>query len=75
MKDSPVKAKHLGELITLIASKEINSKIAKTVFAEMWQTGTDPETIVKKKGLKQLDDPESIKKIVDIVIKNNSKQV
>ena len=75
IKDSPIRAKHLGELIVLIVSKEISSKIAKTVFLEMCKTGADPRSIVEKKGLRQLDDPKLIKEIVDMVIMRNPQQV
>jgi aspartyl-tRNA(Asn)/glutamyl-tRNA(Gln) amidotransferase subunit B len=43
---SPVKAKQLGSLIDLIADGTISGRIAKDVFAIMFETGGDPEKIV-----------------------------
>lgn len=72
---SPVAAKALAELIGLIAKGTISSKIAKTVFEEMWQSGKAPEAIVKEKGLVQITDTKAIEAIVDAVIAANPKPV
>jgi len=73
--DSPVSAKQLGELVDLIADKTISGRIAKDVFAIMWETGGDPATIVEEKGLKQVTDTGAIEKAVDEIIAANPKQV
>jgi aspartyl-tRNA(Asn)/glutamyl-tRNA(Gln) amidotransferase subunit B len=72
---SPIKAELLGKMITLIDGGVISGKIAKTVFAEMWQSGKDPEAIVKEKGLVQITDNSAIEKIIDEVIAANTQQV
>ena len=41
----------------------------------MYETSEDAETIVEKKGLKQVTDTGAIEKIVDEVIAENQKQV
>ncbi len=64
IEDCPFPAKSLGQLIALIKKGEISSKIAKTVFEEMWSTGKDPATIVKEKGLVQVSDPTAIEAAV-----------
>lgn len=73
--DSPVQAKALAALIDLISKGTISSKIAKTVFEEMWASGDEPEKIVKEKGLVQITDTKAIEAIVDAVIAANPKPV
>lgn len=72
---SPIKAKQLAGLIKLINDKTISGKIAKDVFAEMYATGKNPETIVKEKGMVQVSDESQIEKWVDQVISESPKQV
>ena len=68
-------AKNLGKLINLIDQNVISGKIAKEVFPEMFMSDSDPETIVKEKGLVQITDSSEIEKAVDEIIANNLKQV
>jgi len=73
--DAPVSAKSLGKLIELIDKGTISGRIAKSVFAEMWQTAKEPETIVKEKGLVQVTDTAAIAKIIDDVLTANPSAV
>lgn len=75
IKDSPIKPKQLGQLIALIDKGTISGKIAKTVFIEMWQTGKDPEQVIKEKNLVQISDSSAIEKIIDEVLAANAQQV
>jgi aspartyl-tRNA(Asn)/glutamyl-tRNA(Gln) amidotransferase subunit B len=75
--ESPVSAAQLGALIDLIKDGTISGKIAKDVFALVFEgeeTG-DPADIVEKRGLKQVTDTGAIEKIVDEIIGANPKQV
>ena len=72
---STVGTKELAKLINLIDKGTISSKIAKTVFEEMFGTGKDPEVIVKEKGLVQISDEGEIKKIVEDVVNNNPQSI
>jgi aspartyl-tRNA(Asn)/glutamyl-tRNA(Gln) amidotransferase subunit B len=63
-----VKPEQLAGMLRLIDSGTISSKIAKTVFAEMYKTGKDAEMIVKEKGLLQISDESAIEKAVDEII-------
>lgn len=71
---SPIAPELLGKMITLIDNGTISGKIAKTVFAEMWTSGKDPEVVVKEKGLVQITDTGAIEKIIDEVIAANPQQ-
>ena len=73
--NSPVKAEKLAGLIELINKGTISSKIAKTVFDEMWKTGDDAAKIVQDKGLVQITDTKEIEAIVDAVLAANQKAV
>ena len=72
---SPVSAKHLGELVGLMEDGTISSKIAKDVFEIMLETSKAPGEIVEEKGLKQITDTGAIEAIVDQVIADNPDQV
>ena len=72
IENSPVSAQNL---IGLIGKGTISSKIAKTVFEEMWTSGDTPEKIVKDKGLVQITDTKAIEEIVDKAIADNPKAV
>ncbi len=61
----------IGELVDLIAQNVISGKIAKDVFAYMWQSREMPSKIVEEKGLKQVTDTGAVEKIVDEVLAQN----
>lgn len=71
---SPVGAASLGQLVKLIDDGTISGKIAKTVFEEMFGTGRSPQEILDAKGLKQISDPEEIRKTVRQVIAQSPQQ-
>ena len=75
--DSPISARQLGGLIDLITDKTISGKIAKDVFALMFdgEEKGDPAEIVERRGLKQVTDTGAIEKIVDEIIAANPDQV
>lgn len=75
IEESPIKPEHLGELIALIKSGEISSKIAKTVFEEMWTSGQNPKAIVAAKGLTQISDSGAIEAAVRKIVQANPKNV
>ncbi len=75
IEECPVTPKNLAVMLDLIDKKVISGKIAKKVFDEMYQTGKDPEQIVKEKGLVQVTDEAAIEKIVDQVLESNLDQV
>ncbi|WP_413559255.1 Asp-tRNA(Asn)/Glu-tRNA(Gln) amidotransferase subunit GatB [Bdellovibrio sp. HCB209] len=75
IENSPIEPEALGKMISLIDAGTISGKIAKTVFQEMWESGKDPEVIVKEKGLVQITDSSAIEKIIDEVLANNAQAV
>ncbi len=73
--DSPIAAHQIGGLVALIQDNTISGKIAKDVFAEMYQTGKDADKIVEEKGLKQITDSGAIEKIIEAIIAANPDNV
>jgi len=75
LENSPITAAQLGGLIALIEDQTISGKIAKDVFAEMFESGKDAALIVEEKGLKQLTDTGAIEALIDGVIADNPDNV
>lgn len=77
--DSPVAANQLALLLTRIADGTISNKIAKEVFAAMWDAkSASPalaDELIESKGLKQISDSGALEKIVDEVLAANPKSV
>jgi aspartyl-tRNA(Asn)/glutamyl-tRNA(Gln) amidotransferase subunit B len=73
--ESPVPAKHLGELVALISNGQLTGKLAKEVLPRMFETGEAPSVIMEREGLKPITDTGALEKIVDDVIAANPKQV
>ncbi|MDB6026902.1 MAG: aspartyl/glutamyl-tRNA(Asn/Gln) amidotransferase subunit [Verrucomicrobiales bacterium] len=73
--DLKFKPEGLLELVNLVESGKINSKIAQDVFADMFETGDAPEAIVQKKGLAQVSDTGAIEKFCDEAIAANPASV
>jgi aspartyl-tRNA(Asn)/glutamyl-tRNA(Gln) amidotransferase subunit B len=72
---SPVSARALGGLVDLIADATISGRIAKEVFAEMFETGREASEIVAEKGLKQVTDTREIEAVVDTVLAEHGDKV
>jgi len=65
----------LGEMIGLMEKGTISSKIAKTVFKAMLETGKGPQAIVEEQGLVQISDEGAIKEVVDRIVTANPQSV
>jgi aspartyl-tRNA(Asn)/glutamyl-tRNA(Gln) amidotransferase subunit B len=65
------KPEFIVELVELVDSGKISSKIAQDVFKDMYFTGKSPGAIVQEKGLAQVSDTGAIEKFCDEVIAAN----
>jgi aspartyl-tRNA(Asn)/glutamyl-tRNA(Gln) amidotransferase subunit B len=61
----------IQQLVGLVESGKISTRIAQEVFAEMFITGEAAGSIVEKKGLAQLSDTDVIEKFCDDAIAAN----
>jgi aspartyl-tRNA(Asn)/glutamyl-tRNA(Gln) amidotransferase subunit B len=68
---SKVTPQEVAELIGLLESKTINSKIAKDLLGRMWAGAGSPRAIVQAEGLAQTSDESAIEKFVDDVLAAN----
>ena len=75
LSESPVSPTALGKLVDLISDGTISGRIAKDVFADMFETGRDATVIIEEKGLKQVSDAGSIEGLVDQVLADNQDKV
>jgi aspartyl-tRNA(Asn)/glutamyl-tRNA(Gln) amidotransferase subunit B len=64
-----------GALVRKINEKEISGKMAKDIFAKMYDTRKSPQEIIESEGLRQISDTGALEKMVDEVISGNAKQV
>ncbi len=69
-----VSAQQLGKLLAMVDGGTISGKIAKTVFADMCETGKDPEVVVKEKNLVQVSDETELRVLVREIIAQNQSQ-
>jgi aspartyl-tRNA(Asn)/glutamyl-tRNA(Gln) amidotransferase subunit B len=74
IEDCPVKPDRLAGMVKLIEAGTISTKIAKTVFEEMYRSGKDAGTVVREQGLTQVSDTGAIEQIITDVIKANPGQ-
>jgi aspartyl-tRNA(Asn)/glutamyl-tRNA(Gln) amidotransferase subunit B len=71
--EAPFAPAHLGKLAGLVASGTLSSKGAKDVFARMWDTGKEPQTLVAELGLSQVSDDKQIMEWVKAAVAANPK--
>ncbi|MES2068940.1 MAG: Asp-tRNA(Asn)/Glu-tRNA(Gln) amidotransferase subunit GatB [Pseudomonadota bacterium] len=75
----PVTAAQLALLLQRIADGTISNKIAKEVFAAMWQAPSADaalaDQVIEAKGLKQISDVGALEKIIDEVMAANQQSV
>lgn len=69
--DIPFPPSYLVRLITLIDKGVINGSTAKNVFDLMFDTGKDPDNIVKEHGLEMLKDQSLLLEVIEKVIRDN----
>ncbi len=72
---SPVSSDALAGLLARIHDQTISGKIAKEVFEAMWAGEGDADTVIDKRGLKQITDTGAIEKVIDEIIAANPGQL
>jgi aspartyl-tRNA(Asn)/glutamyl-tRNA(Gln) amidotransferase subunit B len=73
--DCPVPAASLAELVATIESGKISGNQGKEVFADMFQTGSQPADIIKAKGFEQVSDTGALEAMVDEILAANPDKV
>jgi aspartyl-tRNA(Asn)/glutamyl-tRNA(Gln) amidotransferase subunit B len=72
---SPVTVAMMAGLLKRLVDNTISGKIAKDVFAAMWEGEGDADAVIGKKGLKQITDTGAIARVIDEIIAKNPKQL
>jgi len=72
---APVSPVMLGLMIRRIDDNTISGKLAKQVFEAMWAGEGDADTVIARKGLRQITDTGAIEQAVDKVLADNPQQV
>ena len=75
IEDSPVSPERLGELLSLVDKGTLSGKLAKAVFAKMFESGRSAAEIVEEEGLRQISDASALDSIIREVLERSPKQV
>jgi len=68
-------SKHLLEIAKLFKNQIISNLGLRKIIEVAWETGDSVETIIEKHDLKQVNDSDSLKQVIDKIIISNPKQV
>jgi aspartyl-tRNA(Asn)/glutamyl-tRNA(Gln) amidotransferase subunit B len=71
VEDIPFSPEYLAKMVELIDKGTISGTIAKKVFEKMFDSGKDPEVIVKEEGLEVVTDEGVLLELVRKIIQNN----
>ena len=71
IEDAKIMPSSFGALLDLLSAGDISGRIAKEVFAIMFETGANPLEIVEEKGWRQISDPNILESHVNKVLQAN----
>ncbi len=75
IKDSPIPADHLAQLVTLIHGGTVSGKMGKDILAAMFTSGKGPREVMAETGVEQINDAARIAAVAREIIAANPKQV
>ena len=73
--ESNLSSDNFNTLLKRISDGTISKKIAKTVLADIWDSGKDADEIIKDQGLVQIQDESIIQDIAQKILEANPDQV
>ncbi len=73
--ESKLSSDNFTILLQRISDGTISKKIAKTILAEIWETGRNADEIINDQGLVQIQDENLLEEVITKVIESNTKQV
>ena len=73
--ESNLSSDNFNTLLKRISDGTISKKIAKTVLADIWDSGKDADEIIKNQGLVQIPDESIIQDIAQKILEANPDQV
>lgn len=75
MRQSKVAPEYLSRLQDMVDDSTLTTTMAKSVFEQIFELGTDPDTVVNEQGMARVGDANALAPIVDDVLKSNAKAV
>jgi len=75
IEDIKITPSGMARLLKFIKEGKLSGKMAKSVLAEMFGTGSSAEDIIKAKGLSQISDTKELERIIVEIIMNNQASV
>ncbi|MCY4094126.1 MAG: Asp-tRNA(Asn)/Glu-tRNA(Gln) amidotransferase subunit GatB [Gammaproteobacteria bacterium] len=73
--DTPVSSAQLADLIKRIQDKTLSSTLAKEVLELIWTSDDSVDDIIERQGLRQLDDADEVRTLVERIIVDHPDQV
>jgi aspartyl-tRNA(Asn)/glutamyl-tRNA(Gln) amidotransferase subunit B len=73
--DLKVTPAHLAKILGMVDAGKVNVTVGKSVFEEVFATGEEPEAIIQKKGLGQINDEGELLALVTGIIRDNPQVV
>ncbi len=73
-RNGEVSRQNFAKVLSFVEQGTISLNIAKTVLEEMIESGKDPETIIKEKGLAQISDTGALEALAREIISANPKE-
>jgi len=71
----PINHFNFRKLVKLVISEQLNATIIKAIMDEMWDTDQDPNEIIENKGLRQITNPDLIRRYAVDALKNNPNEL
>jgi len=68
IRQCPITAGSLADMINLIEEGTISGKMAKDIVGDMYKTGRPPQDIIREKGLVQITDEDELAKTIAAII-------
>lgn len=65
----------LGKLVDMVDKGVINNRAAQEIFAQIAQTGQEPEAIMQEKGLQQMGNADELEAVIKEIIAANPESV
>lgn len=73
--DCPIQPHHLGRMVALIEDGTISGKIGKQLFRLMFDSGADPESLMKQHKMVQITDEGTLESVIATVLQQFPDQV
>jgi len=75
IRNCPITAQSLAEMISLIEDGTISGKMAKDIIDEMYKTGKSPRVIIAERGMVQITDESALAKTIQTIMDANPNQL